>query len=282
VVVTVHDLYPFDDPGSFAPFPGYWKRRFFARCMAACDAAACVSQSTRDRLAACFPSLVSRVPVQVVYNYADFMPQADAPAPADDARPFLLAVAQHQPNKRLDLLLEAFALLRRQGRIGDEFNLLVVGSPGSQTERVTRRAKALQLSSSVRWMPAVSDRRLEWLYQNCSAFVASSSMEGFCLPMLEALSFNCRVVASDIPVFHEIAGDVPVYFDLSGNAAEHLADAVAVALSAPPRRAPVNVMRFSRALTAADCMALYSLLLPCKATEASARTQKDQPVAGSQ
>jgi len=38
-------------------------------------------------------------------------------------------------------------------------------------------------------------------------------MEGFGLPALEALALGCRVVASDIPVFHEILGEYVTYVD---------------------------------------------------------------------
>ena len=39
-------------------------------------------------------------------------------------------------------------------------------------------------------------------------------MEGFGLPILEALANNCPVLASNIPVFHEIAGDNIYYFNI--------------------------------------------------------------------
>jgi len=35
------------------------------------------------------------------------------------------------------------------------------------------------------------------------------------LPLVEALSFNCPVLASDIPVFHEIGGNHCSYFSLT-------------------------------------------------------------------
>lgn len=59
----------------------------------------------------------------------------------------------------------------------------------------------------------VSDAELSNLYKNAEALVFPSRMEGFGLPALEALSYGCPVIASDIPVFHEILGDVPKYFD---------------------------------------------------------------------
>jgi glycosyltransferase involved in cell wall biosynthesis len=258
VVVTVHDLYPYDYSESFGHLDGFCKRRFFEQCMKRCDAVISVSESTRSALTRRFPRLSSRVPVRVVYNYADFEPFAESPA--GNQRPFLLTVAQHQPNKRLDLLLEAFARLRISGRISHEFELLVVGSEGSQSESLRKLARALNLDACVHWLPPVSDRRLAWLYQSCQAFVASSCIEGFCLPLLEALFFNCRTVASDIPVFHEIAGEIPVYFDIAHDPVNGLASAIVRSLSRAPSGQP-DKPHFSRGNTASECFSLYSLLL---------------------
>jgi glycosyltransferase involved in cell wall biosynthesis len=83
-----------------------------------------------------------------VYNYADFQLEMDSPHEDSDPRPFLLTVAQHQPNKRLDLLLQAFARLRREGRISQEFQLLVVGSEGSQSDRLRELGNTLELGAA--------------------------------------------------------------------------------------------------------------------------------------
>ncbi|MDR3764694.1 MAG: glycosyltransferase family 1 protein [Acidobacteriota bacterium] len=259
VVATVHDLYPFDDPASLRPFPGWCKRIFFRRCMAACDAVVCVSQSTRGNLLERFPALAARVPVHVVHNYADLVPLADPPE--DDPRPFLLAVAQHQPNKRLDVLLRAFARLRAENPAFLPYRLLIVGSPGSQSEALRQLAETLHLTPRVHWMPPVSDHRLAWLYRHCSVFIANSSMEGFCLPLLEALSLNCRVVASDLPVFYEIAGAVPTYFSLTPDPLANLCAAIDRAMRREVSSAQPPLTRFSRTTAAAGYLNLYAQVL---------------------
>lgn len=256
VVVTVHDLYPFDDPESCSPFSGLGRRMFFRRCMAACDGVLCVSRSTRQELLERFPALAGRIPVAVVHNYADLAPE-DGP-PEDDPRPFLLAVAQHQPNKRLDLLLRAFARLRAEH---GGLRLVIIGSPGPQTGRLHQLAAELKLEASVCWMPPVSDRRLAWYYRNCTVFVANSSREGFCLPVLEALLFGCRVVATELPVIHEIAGDAPLYFRLEPDPVANLADAIDRAFHAEVAAMPPEAACISQAATASGCLGLYSTLL---------------------
>lgn len=38
-------------------------------------------------------------------------------------------------------------------------------------------------------------------------------LEGFGMPLVEALASNCNVVCSDIPVFHEVCGNDALYVD---------------------------------------------------------------------
>jgi glycosyltransferase involved in cell wall biosynthesis len=261
IVATFHDLYPYDLPESFGRIDGFSKRMMMRQCLGACDAVTCVSESTLGALNRHFPRLPSRVPVGLVHNYAEFSSLVDAPSFNADPRPFLLTVAQHRPNKRLDLMLRAFAELRSKEQGGEKLKLMVVGSEGPESNALRELAKSLQVDSFVHWLPKLSDGELAWMYQNCEAFIVSSRIEGFCLPLLEALLFNCRIVASDIPVFHEIAGDYPAYFDSARDAVKNLTAAVLHALKAPPREIQPT-LSFSRERTARECMAMYSCLLP--------------------
>jgi glycosyltransferase involved in cell wall biosynthesis len=52
----------------------------------------------------------------------------------------------------------------------------------------------------------VDDEALQWLYQNCFAFVYPSLFEGFGLPVLEAMSLGAPVVTSDTTSLPEIVG----------------------------------------------------------------------------
>jgi glycosyltransferase involved in cell wall biosynthesis len=52
----------------------------------------------------------------------------------------------------------------------------------------------------------VSDSELQWLYENCFAFVYSSLFEGFGLPVLEAMSLGAAVITSNTSSLPEIVG----------------------------------------------------------------------------
>jgi glycosyltransferase involved in cell wall biosynthesis len=59
----------------------------------------------------------------------------------------------------------------------------------------------------------VARGELRWLYEHASAFATASLDEGFGLPLIEAEHFGLPRIASDIPVFHEIAGEGTTFFD---------------------------------------------------------------------
>lgn len=51
------------------------------------------------------------------------------------------------------------------------------------------------------------------LYKQAEVFVLPSFYEGFGMPVLEAMSYHVPVVASDIPVLHEVAVEAALYCD---------------------------------------------------------------------
>ncbi len=274
VVVTVHDLYPFELPESFARLEGLGRRILIKQCIRGSDAVACVSEGTLAAVEKRFPRLSSKVPLALVHNYVDFSPRSEAPSAACDPRPFLLTVAQHRPNKRLDLLLKAFARLRSEGRVSSELKLLVVGSEGPESAALRALSRSLMIDSCVQWVSQLTDPQLAWMYQNSKAYIASSSIEGFCIPLLEALLFNCRVVASNIPVFHEIGGEAPTYFDLVGDPVANLTSAILRSIETPKGTSEAP-LRFSRKNTAEECLVLYTRLSRAFSSLGGLATQPD-------
>lgn len=70
-----------------------------------------------------------------------------------------------------------------------------------------------RLEQRVRLLHAMDDDDLEVAYAGAAAFVFPSLMEGFGIPLLEAMAVRTPIVASDIPVFREIAGEAALFFD---------------------------------------------------------------------
>ncbi len=58
-----------------------------------------------------------------------------------------------------------------------------------------------------------NDEKLIALYKNANALIYPSKYEGFGLPILEAMSFDCPVLCSNTSSLPEVGGDAVEYFD---------------------------------------------------------------------
>jgi glycosyltransferase involved in cell wall biosynthesis len=218
LVTTVHDLYAFDCPENFG-FPAVWfNQLFFNMAVSRSEGIVCDSQETSNRLNFHFPKLAQSkktavIPISV--NFSGANPRRPALLGSSDNSSFVLCVAQHRRNKNLDLLVQAFAELKRLSGVSPDLLLLIVGSPGPETANIQAMAKAL-CGGSVRFASGLPDNELAWLYQHCEVLVISSSQEGFCLPLVEGMYFGSKIVCSDIPTLREFGSKDCVYVDLGG------------------------------------------------------------------
>jgi glycosyltransferase involved in cell wall biosynthesis len=238
VIVSLHDCYPYDEPRNFGFPKVIFNRVFLRKCLKEADAVACVSEATMSRLKIWAERVAHRKGV-VVHNCVDIKPVDPAPRPSAEkkARVFLM-VAQHRANKNIVLALEVFGGLIKKSAIPQKTFLLVVGNQGPETARIQRFVKQERLQDNVRFMQGVSDRSLRDCYRMCELLIAPSSIEGFGLPVGEALACGSRVVCSDIPAFREIGDETCHYFDLNA-ASPGLAMTVAIqkALKVPKPKA---------------------------------------------
>jgi glycosyltransferase involved in cell wall biosynthesis len=59
----------------------------------------------------------------------------------------------------------------------------------------------------------ITGEDLQHLYSQASCFVFPSFYEGFGLPILEAMNFDCPVITSNISSMPEVAGNAALYID---------------------------------------------------------------------
>ncbi|GAX44200.1 group 1 glycosyl transferase [Tolypothrix sp. NIES-4075] len=236
VVATIHDLYPYECPENFGFPQVLFNQIFLKQCLYNSDGLSCVSKSTLESLKFYFPKIEQNKKTTVIYNYVDFS-NVETKFPQkiniNDSTSFILSVAQHRKNKNLDLLINSYYLLWKNGKIKDSTKLIIVGAPGHETNNILTQIKTLSLQQHVLIVSAIDDGELRWLYQNCELFVIPSSTEGFCLPLAEALYLSCKVVCSDIPIFKEIGSSDCTYFNLQNEPVENLSQAIFQCLEQP-------------------------------------------------
>jgi glycosyltransferase involved in cell wall biosynthesis len=260
-VVSLHDLYPFDIPQNFGWLKGRVNRELMHQCLRRVDAIACVSASTRDRLK---QILGVRLGGKAVTIFNAVAPPAEGtaqrPAQISGDSQLLLCIAQHRLNKNIPLALSIFERLLRKQIVPQNARLLIIGIPGPDTALIQARVRKLSLESNVLLLSGISDAELQWCYRHAQLLLAPSSIEGFGLPVAEALLAGCPVVCSDIPAFREVGGDRCRYVAFGENIVDRYERAIAETL-AEPRNQPVTLPRFLPRAIAQDYMALYQRLL---------------------
>ena len=148
------------------------------------------------------------------------MPILVAPPPADSTfsctartetitgrHPYFVMCGTIEPRKNHSLLLHIWRdVVARLGQMAPK--LVVIGVRGWENEHVIDllercpglRGHVIEASG----LPTPSVKRL---LLGARALLMPSFAEGYGLPVIEALAAGVPVIASDIPVFHEIGGD---------------------------------------------------------------------------
>lgn len=165
-------------------------------------------------------------------------------APADRV---VVAVARHEPNKGLDVLLDAVGrLVLTRPELGDRLVVLVAGREGTATPTLNRQVEAIG-GGRVRLLGVCDD--VGDLLAAADCFVLPSRREGFPGVVAEALALEVPIVVTAVPGTLEALGEgTGTVVAVDDPAA--LAEAVAEVLDRPdPARVAAGRHRFETELT---------------------------------
>jgi glycosyltransferase involved in cell wall biosynthesis len=113
---------------------------------------------------------------------------------------YVLAVGRLVPEKAPEHLLAAFA------DVPGDTRLVLAGGSSHTDEYVDQLHRLAAADPRVIMAGYVYGADLEELYANAAVFVLPSLLEGLPLTLLEAASYGCSVVVSDIPPHVEVVG----------------------------------------------------------------------------
>ena len=134
---------------------------------------------------------------------------------------FLLYLGTLQPNKNIEGLCTAFQQLRARGFEGQ---LVLAGAKGWMYDEMMARIAARGDDAGVLLTGFVDEEDIPRMYGNCAAFALVSFLEGFGIPVIEAMASGAPVVAADACSLTEVTGDGGLLVD------PHDVDAIAAAL----------------------------------------------------
>lgn len=129
---------------------------------------------------------------------------------SEDYTKYFLYVGNAYPHKNIDRLIKAFSVFRKEKN--EDVKLLLIGKDDYFYKKLHEKITKENYSGII-IRNNVSDKELANYYKNAIALVSPSLMEGFGLPVLEAMASSCLVLASDIPSFREVCNTSAVYFN---------------------------------------------------------------------
>ena len=119
----------------------------------------------------------------------------------------ILYVGNFKKHKNLDILIEAFTKIE----CNSKYELILIG--GDKNSLNSSSQLKVDKYSNIKCYKTVPQKELITYYNRAYLFVFPSIYEGFGFPPLEALSCECPILISDIPVFKEIYADIACYFN---------------------------------------------------------------------
>jgi glycosyltransferase involved in cell wall biosynthesis len=213
-VLTVHDLAFWRMPESHEPA----SREYYDGLRRSASEAAriiCVSHATKTDLLAECPEAEPKV--RVVHEAPDPLyaheRAADGASDLAGERPYFVFVGTISPRKNLMRIVKAFARVVERLDRGHRPELVIVGADGYDAALVHQLPGALRVEQYVRFVGPQPAQEVARLYRRALALVFPSLLEGFGLPVVEAMASGAPVITSNRSSPPEVAGDAALLVD---------------------------------------------------------------------
>ena len=147
--------------------------------------------------------------ITVIYNGLD----AEEFSPIEESKRnlnrLITTASADVPLKGLDYSLKALKILKKDN---PNIHLIVIGSPkkGGHTERLI---KELNIKDNVFFKKHISKEEIRKLYSTSSVAIVSSLYEGFGYPVIEAMSCEVPLIATNVSSIPELVGKYAILID---------------------------------------------------------------------
>jgi glycosyltransferase involved in cell wall biosynthesis len=238
MINTVHDLI-FDRHPEYMPKP--WSRPYYKGLMQMGVRRArrilCVSRATAEDLLKYYPAAGGKETIILEGVDPHFSPALDTASMQRIRKkyllekPFILSVGARRPHKNQVLLMRAYAELAES--IGHD--LVLVGSRDTRfPDEAQQAVQSQRLQGRVHILDWVEEGDLPGLYRLADLVVQPSIIEGFGLPVLEAMASETPVIAANASSLPEVVGEAGLLVDPQDES--QLAQMMRVALHDPKLR----------------------------------------------
>lgn len=127
-------------------------------------------------------------------------------------REYFLNVGGDAPHKNTAFLIHGYSNLN--AAIKEKFPLKIVGISNVGSRRhYNNLIRSLNEQNNIILEPYLDKEELVKLYQKAKLFVFPSLLEGFGIPLLEAMKYGCTILCSNVNSMYEVCGNAAYYFD---------------------------------------------------------------------
>lgn len=250
-IMTIHDLAYLENPAWYSRSYAVLYKKLTPLCAKTSKEILTVSEFSKKEIIKYFK--IPKHKITVIYNAANIIENKQEESSLIHNLPtsFILAVSSMDPRKNLNRLINAMSTV-------SNCHLLIVGGGN----RVFGSCDLSKINNNVIFLGRVSDDDLSFLYRKAIAFVYPSLYEGFGIPPIEAMSYGCPVIVSDIEVLHEVCGDAAIYVNPYDE--NDIADKITLLYESVPlqeelrKKGLENVKRFSWEVSATKLKAVLS------------------------
>jgi glycosyltransferase involved in cell wall biosynthesis len=211
-VYLIHDLIPITHPHYCRPGEAAKHRLRTQNALVSATGLICNSALTQNSLADFARDIGVGMPRSIV-AWISSPPLAVATGPKLLDRPYFVALGTIEGRKNHLLLLKIWDSLATS--MGNDAPILVIiGQRGWEAQAaIAILDQPGRLQDHVYELRHCTDHELANWLSGARALLMPSFAEGFGLPVTEAMQLRIPVIASDLPVYREIAGEIPTYLD---------------------------------------------------------------------
>jgi glycosyltransferase involved in cell wall biosynthesis len=120
--------------------------------------------------------------------------------------PYLLHVGNTKPHKNVARLLEAFAI----AKIDNDIKLILTGNLTKELHAIIKKHR---LKNEIIFSGVLSDEKLAEYYRGAQALLLPSLIEGFGIPVIEAMACGTPVLTANTTSLPEVAGSAALLVD---------------------------------------------------------------------
>jgi alpha-1,2-rhamnosyltransferase len=222
VAVVVYDLICITHPQFFVPLAEEHFTKYLCAINEHTDVVTAISNTVKLQLDAKLPALAaphSATPYRCSFRLGAEFSQAKGTVRAglketlsDKDSSFYLMVSTFEPRKNHRFVLDTF---ERFWETHPDCKLVLVGAVGWMTEALLARIRQHpELNRKLFVYHDLSDAEVSYCYARSKAVIFPSVVEGFGLPIVEALWHGKKTFASDTAIHREVGRDDCEYFHL--------------------------------------------------------------------